>query len=677
MAIQFIDNQPIYFTGDLPTASPCKATSGCDDYCALYQTNDPVQFQFKLTEDDATNLFCNADFTNTNANLVTNGEFNTNTGWTFGTGWAYNSVDKWAYRTSTSSGTLSYYISGLAATRTYIVEFKINTVMAWNNPVYVQLGGSAVGNVRIPGTYKLYVVTGGAVSGGTVTFSSTDNGLYIDNVKVYESIVQQDTTACLYTATANQSITWLNDGASLTHVTGLGTDNTLFTNVIFPQVAGYMKFSVNISNFSGDPMDVKIYNCTGASPVVTIGTITGNGIWEFYFGYSLTTASTQITFGPTLATYVTISNISVLDLTLDSAIFLKNLANNSLTDITTIGGIINYEKEYVSIRIPPGHISPGQYRFCVYDFGGTNLNQDMIIDWDFAIQDWTLPGINLSLDNITANLLTIGLRFDYYTYNFFPNSWEGQFLTNIVGHYRYEFQTSNIDVSGNVLTLLNAADNSLITILGMNLLPNTTYSGTFFMSANPAGMIPIFSFTQSGMDKVPGEGVFQLKYMKIRLISAYPDTANETCSNCIDVRDVHKCSHWVSGDCDQSAFGFDFTTFAIEGRVKSMFLNPKYRGEFNRYDDAEGRATVTRATSNKIYQFLIDYAPERLHDWLRLAVLCDTIHIGSAWNATTEWINTEGNYEPEWPDPLGNFQLAQAKLELQQKTDEKFNNNAG
>ena len=108
-----------------------------------------------------------------------------------------------------------------------------------------------------------------------------------------------------------------------------------------------------------------------------------------------------------------------------------------------------------------------------------------------------------------------------------------------------------------------------------------------------------------------------------------------------------------------------------------MMINPKYKGDLKKYTSASGYSTVTQANSGKIYTLLIDYTDEHTHDWLRLAVASDIIRIGNFTNTTAKYVNTDGDYTPEWPDNIGNWPAAQARIEVTPITDTLYNNNAG
>jgi hypothetical protein len=73
----------------------------------------------------------------------------------------------------------------------------------------------------------------------------------------------------------------------------------------------------------------------------------------------------------------------------------------------------------------------------------------------------------------------------------------------------------------------------------------------------------------------------------------------------------------------------------------------------------------------------INYTDEHNHDWLRTAVLSDTVKIGSLIAGYNYFVSTDGDYQPEWPDTLGQWPTAQARVELIKKTGTIYNNNAG
>lgn len=662
MAIQFIDNQSIYFTGDQPSASECKASYGCNDYCAPVEVADGVSFQFKQTPCDSTNLFCNPTLENTNTELVTNGDFASSAGWTFGTGWIYSSGYQNATRTSSVSGSLSRTLS-LTPGAYYIVSFDYFQFPTSNpSPLTVSLGGTAYGNTfNSSGTYYITIQAG---AGSTISFTTATALASIDNVSVKLSIVADTSGYCLYSSNPGA---WVqNIPGKISHMSG--DNSSLFTDITPTLTSGYFKITLKVDQMVGGLLSLKWYNIT---PTV-FATVETNGVYTFYFNYSLAPGTTSFAVEFASADFIgTISDIVIQDLSITYPIRLESITGGANYNLATAGNV-TYNNEYVTVNYTNSGILPDQYKVYIYDLCGSLVNADMIYDWDFASCDWTLPGASTCTPTTRIDILGVA---NTYIYDFYPNNWDTTFLNFISGSFTFHIKIEAWDTAQSSLELYDRHTNLTMAVLIQNVQSGTTYDFDKTLFGDPGHLDPAFRIRCYNNPTTGSH--HEIGYLMVRENVSYPNQGNLYESNCLDIRAHHKCTHLIKGSCDQIAFGFDFTNFKIKGRVKSMFLNPKYKGDFNRYADANGKFTVTRSSSNKIYEFLIDYAPERAHDWLRLAVACDTIEIGTTNSTLNQWVNTQGDYQPEWPDTLGNFPLAQTRLELQRKIDELYNNNAG
>jgi len=216
--------------------------------------------------------------------------------------------------------------------------------------------------------------------------------------------------------------------------------------------------------------------------------------------------------------------------------------------------------------------------------------------------------------------------------------------------------------------------------------PNTTYTGTIILTGQPvvSSVYPVISFGATYI--VTGSSrTLEILDSRLLMTSYIPGQMAEYCSNCIEIidyPDTEKCSQWVGGTNGSDAFGFHFDPtdpipFQVGARVRSMMINPKYKGDLKKYSSASGYNTITQANSSKIYTLLIDYTDEHTHDWLRVATASDILRIGAFTNTTAKYVNTDGDYSPEWPDNIGNWPAAQARVEVQPLTDTLYNNNAG
>ena len=674
MAIQFIDNQPIDFRASLPSDSSCKAANGCDDYCSPYQIGDPLKFQFKYSPCNTTNQFCNPSLDNSNAEMITNGNFGTNPAgqWTIGTGWAWDSVNLRMNRTSTSSGSLTQTIGGLTNGATYVVSFKLTNRFIADANMTVSLGGTTYGTtIRNFGTYNILITAG---AGSTIVFTSNVNQLGLDDVSVKLCLVGTSTSDCLYVDSSATVPYWVQlVPNTLTHNTG--DANSLHTKISIGSSTGYLKIKFKVTGYTGiGNFNLNYYN-TNTGIDTTIANVADNGDFEFYCQYYVNLGDTdiRISWQPGSDCTFTLSNIEIYDMTSTASIMLVNDATGQVYSYPSL----NYDREFVTASFNTNDFLEGQYRICVYDLCINHEpdNIQVVGDPNFNTCQW-IPPNGLSSCSTGTHINTIVLRNTTDTYDFNPIIWDNDFInTNIYGQYFYDIKTGDITAGTQLrLEVYNQANNTILCVITDDLQPNDEITG--YVNILRVGTLqPVFRLVSSGF---PAD-LSYVEFQKISLIQkvAYPGDGTSNCSNCIDLRTVQKCTNWVEGICDQEAFGFNFNHFSLAGRVRSMFINPKYKGSLSNYSDSDGQYTVTKANSGKHYQFVIDYAPERTHDWLRLAVICDQVRVGSAYNNYKTWINTEGDYQPEWPDSLGNFPLAQCKLEFHEKIDEKYNNNAG
>jgi hypothetical protein len=672
MALQFIDNQPIDFRTSLPSDSDCKSGIGCGDFCAPYQIGDPIIFQFKNPACYNPVLECNPGLVNTNPNLITNGTFDTNSNWTFGTGWAYDATNLTAKRTSASSGIL-YQTLTITTGKSYNVKFKFGTgpcigFGCTSTPnLTVKLGGTAHPTTfTASGEYSINIIAGAS---GKIEFTLAHNNGYIDNVEVYESIISNDIlNFCLYTPTINS---WVQDfSGSVRHTSG-NTDS-LYEKITAPAAQGYLKIAVTVTGLTGGSCAVVFHDAYPTSSY-QLGTITGNGTYYFYAGWTNVTLPRTflLQYDPTDDFDATLA-WTVSDISFYSPIVLKPQNGGPVINLNQ-PGVIFYNGDYITVNyvIPPTTYQ-GIYNICLFDLCLTFLDCDGILDYDIDTCAWS--GLYLQCPGGGRFAIT---QPSTPTTIFYPDDWESCMYGWGAASMQYSLEIGSVDSPGGIeIWLINQNTGDELALICSDVQPSTTYEGVIGVYNDDPFCTFGFKVKFTGAS-APGD---TFEVLKLRLKILYTSELSAAhCSNCIDIAVTHKCTQWVSGDMDQDyGFGFNFSgNFKIAGRIRSMFINPKYKGELQRYADAGGTFTITRTESGKVYIFVIDYAPERTHDWVRLAVLCDEIRIGASYSNYRLWVNTEGDYQPEWPDNLGNFPLAQCRVELQAKTDVLYNNNAG
>lgn len=655
MAIQFLDNQPITWRTNWATDSVCKTSN--EKACTIYSTNDYLFAQWKQTPCGAgSNILCNTDFTNSNSELITNGSFTTNTtGWTLGAGVTRDSVNKWIKFPGTTLA------AGLANTsvittnlKYYDVTFTIGGMTKGSiTPKLVTQVGTTVYSA---GTYTQTIQANGT---GGITFATTTFDGWIDDISVKESVLK---TGCFDATYPTQ---WIVGDGIITKIPGNASQiNQSFTSF---NTGAYMKVSFRVTNYSAGTLTV--YNFGNGTPLATV---TADGVYEAYF----TSAAAAMIWDVTADFSGSISDISVLEYSNYFSVLLKDTKNMTQEDMS---GSITLHEDWVILKHPLFSVDPGCYELCVYDSCGYSLNTQINSDIGFdSPGDWFPFGGTVTVGS-SKMIITYDPSSDANFFNGGSTAYLATLLpTNAV--FSFSIDVLNLD---SPVTFQFWDSYSAYSQLFTFDTANTTYTGSFTLSntdlSNQLDFIVSF-LTPSAGHKVEF-GNFEL------YIQAYvPGQMTEYCSNCIEVidyPDADYCTQWVGGTNGEDSFGFHFNPsdavpFQIGARVRSMMINPKYKGDLKKYATSTGNNIVTRSNSDKVYTLFIDHTDEHTHDWLRLAVISDTVKVGAySGQANINYTNTDGDYQPEWPDNLGNWPAAQARVELSPKTGTLYNNNAG
>lgn len=657
MAIQFIDNQPITWRTSWATDSDCKTPY--DRACTLYTTNDYLMAQWKQTPcGNGANQLEDPSFTNNNSELVTNGNFTTNaTGWTL-SGATYDATNK---RIQFSTFSQSLEQSGVvSAGNTYDVTFTIggNT----GTSLKLLLGGTLHSTFfNSPGTYTVTMVAGGSntkIRFENYALINAYNG-WIDSISV-----KLNSWSGLNWTTANPTL-WLNNGdATVTKVAGTASD--LIGQIATLPLGSYIRVGITVSNMTAGELDVTTDSL--------IGTITTNGTYYFYQnGY----IGNPLTLGADSSFNGTISDLSVIVYSNYFSVVLRDTKGATDYDLSSY---LTYDEDWVTLNYQLGSVDPSCYELCFYDACGYDVSQELISDTDFtqAIggSDWPSSVATSGSIAITGGKLVVtqsGVPLTAYV-EANPTTWQS-FAGNTFTVIDYDFTTVLAQYTG--FTRIQIYDSATGYELTLVTSPSagTQYQGTVnwpYTIGNTSKLAIRIQSTGTNGTKI------ELENMSLIVAAYVPGQMDEYCSNCIEVLDSDDCTLWIGGSNGSDAFGFHFSNnFQVGARVRAMMINPKYKGGNKRYTDADGKYTVTQANTGKIYTLFIDYTDEHTHDWLRVAVLSDTVRIGAFTNTNQFYTSTDGDYEPEWPDTLGNWPAAQARIDMQKQTDELYNNNAG
>jgi len=148
-----------------------------------------------------------------------------------------------------------------------------------------------------------------------------------------------------------------------------------------------------------------------------------------------------------------------------------------------------------------------------------------------------------------------------------------------------------------------------------------------------------------------------------------PCTEDEFASECIDVQEQHDCTKLFQATCDCIAYGFNFAVFTLSQRVPVLTFNPSYPRRKQTYLLSDGTIKKQYVELRKVYDVLLDYVPEPVHDCMAVQLDCDTLLISSS-----EFYFEASEYSPEWPKD-GRQRNVQARFEVLPSPAVLFNNN--
>lgn len=680
MGLQFIDNQPIIYDNQLDTYSPCKKNNCIE--CSYYTPDDYLFAQWKQTPCDGTNRFCNPTFEQLGSNLVTNGAFDTGTtGWSLLLGSTYDSVND---RVDFISGSnIEQTIGSLVTGQTYTIRA---TVGGGNGTGVLNfyLGGTSIGSTQ---TTNTEVVEFTGIKGGSnnkLDIGGTWTG-WVDDIELYVYFPYDVTNEWIQYYTG---IDFNFYAGTATHIPGNG--NVLYqqsTDCSGQVLGGYYKIKFKVTGLTAGSIYVTDYAYQAPSmswfaPTSYLLEVTADGVYEVFTTPS-SFISTNFSFSPD--SNGSISDLELIEYGTFHTLILKNLTTSTNYNISSS---LEYYQDWITLRYPLTGKPAGEYELCITDACGYSVGQLLTTDptfsgtlgteWSYIAEYGNVAtyGISGGKFQLVASTPTGSpyvawrLKDNLLNYSTYPTP-----LTSAT--FNWTMQVGKADVPFKVQLIVPSSTTQPFIV--QNVQAQTSYSGTVTIqfASNPSSNDYTVRFNTAGYGNVGNGSTFEILDFTLELVSYYPGASTEYCSQCIYIDTDADCRKWVAGTNGEDAYGFHFDPtqtppFQIGARVKSMLINPKYPGDLKRYEDSEGNIIVTRGKSGKVYTLFIDYTDEHTHDWLRLAVLSDTVIIDSK-----NYVGTEGDYEPEWPDNLGNYNMAQARVEVQHKIDPLFNNNAG
>lgn len=669
MAIQFIDNQPIIFDSQLDTYSPCKADNSIQ--CAYYTADDTLYAQWKQTSCTGTNEICNPTFENTNAELITNGGFPSNTtGWTLASGAVYDSVND---RVVLNAGTLTQSGLGITGGDVYVLSFSYGGGIL-TNPLAVSLGGTLIDTFYGSGTINLVVTAGGVNT--SIVFGGGFDG-WVDNIALkYHGA---DDWYIRYNPSDMEFIS-----GSATHIAGTG--NILYNGPAYncnTVVGAYYKFKLKVTGLTQGSIFINdqiiAAGATYTDPVSYLLEITKDGVYEVY---------SSVNYFMGISIYFsddsngTISDLELIQYGNYYNVILKNTVNLITYNLTSS---LDYYEDWITLKYPLTGKSAGCYELIITDACGYVLDQSITTDptfsqplgasnWDYV---YVFGNVASATNTSGKFVITAGDTSGYLQWRLKDDVMNSYTPPSPINSATFTWSMTTGVVDKSFLVQLAIPGAVQFYTLAQNVQSNTTYGGTVTVQFSAGSWSSSYYELNFVTASVVNGNKIEISDFELKLQSYYPGQSTEYTSECITITTDDDCLKWVAGINGEDSYGFHFdpadpTAFQLGARVKSMLINPKYSGEIKRYEDAEGNIVVTKGKTGKVYTLFIDYTDEHSHDWLRIATLSDTIDIDGKY-----YVGTEGDYEPEWPDNLGNWNYAQARVEVQKKVDVLYNNNAG
>lgn len=666
MAIQFIDNQPLSFLDNLPTGGECLL--GQQEYCVKYDKGDTIYAQWKITPCNPINLICNPTFANNQPEGVIDPYMSNGfTDWTGGLlHWTYDFIN-FRWQALGNTNTINNYLAGDLngnVSSGYVCEVEFTIGGMTGGTVTPNLGGTLGTPVYLPGTYKQLILHGGAYN--QIRFVDLSFDGWIDNVSVKISLLDNSLQDSCWASTGHAERWNINSNGCISKIPGTG--DVIF-NEIYAYTSGmYVKFTCNVSNLNNGQIQVKNNGST-------LFVIDQNGLYEkyFYMYAPLLEFSADALFDGTLC------GLSLVEYGQNASISMQSISGGPTYDFTS--SLTYFEDTIIFNRFINTGIANGCYIICLsYEcsvVSELSYVRDPLLrnegEWKFAEVNQECTLVTYGNGQLTVNMCPGTTPEFILTDDTFA------ITTQQLTQFNYSISIGN-DTNSNSQITIEFPGCPQTFLITNSAQPNTTYSGTFVLPCQPNAYGPIVRVYTPSI----GDECVRITFNKIEInyLLVNEPVENTFCSNCLNIQQHHYCSLFIGGYCGEDSFGFKFPViqsypWRIGARVKAVMINPKYNGELKRYADSQGNIKVTKANSNKIYELLIDYVDELSHDWLRVAFLCDTIEIGVTNLSGDYFVGTDGDYEPEWPSNLGNFNLAQSRVNLQRKTDVIYNNNAG
>lgn len=665
MGFTIIPNQPINLLP--PSADPCNIGDG-KEYNMLANIGDTLYLQVGQ-ESCGENLLCEPTFENENFNIVNETFTGSATGWTLGAGWSYSSdgIVCVAGTTNTVEQGSLVFLAG------YTYRIIINIEGAYSGYIEPSIGANTYGySFR-----TLFHITPAANESTLTITPSVDFDGKIESV--YVSVFS---TSCW-----DYDSSWSLTDCGLTHTPGTATSVTQD----FYRNEGFIKTVITVSNMTNGYLSVLRTNL-GSTPYMVISS---NGTYEINNSGLVTTPDTEtLTLSPSSDFDGCISESGVYDLigwNLDGVFRKVEYDSNGTPTYTTIGTLLSYvhfvsETGGVTFEIPTTGLDAGCYQVClldpcphmITDTMSEEMSPDVGLDdqgswtnFNFVNSSVLVTGGKMVHEVLTTNAAGGGIAASFawpFINGIYQIDWSlttGRFDT-------YDGLGFSNWISFNPPTLFGSYEYTLVS----DPLPNTTYSGSLFISVANTGIYADKFVIGIVLAGAASGDINEITSASFIMRNAYNAASGEEdytyCSNLISIETDHNCTKLIAADFedDASALGFNFNSnFKLQQRLRMLKFNPFYPTESTDYEYSSGNRSKTFAKREKYYDILMDYMGETEHDTISAQILCDRFLIDGV-----EHFVKGDDYKPEW-EKEGRQRLAQGRMAARLKSPTIYRNN--
>lgn len=667
MSITLIESQPITFRSAFETDSLCNNINN-KIYCQMYNQTDTLTAQWQQSP-CGDNLSCWTAF-----DLCMGCDLsgiNWDAGdWFLGTHWTQGS-DK---ITVNSVGLSAAGNAEWTATTTliqghcYILNYTV--VDRVGGSVQATLGGATgdLGSVSADGVYTELFICGATQK--LIFDPSNSVNLSIQDIYLYDM-------GCLCAESDGPNSIDVSS-QYIRHISGVSAVISGFTTL---NVGSYYKATVTVENATAGYFTMNFY----PSPEQ----FTGNGTFTVY----AQSDSSAFTLGLSALFDGTITAVTVYEMANYDQweVALYDLNGNYVAPINTFGGTntnITLEDNYVTLtwNIADGDangdpVADGCYQICLVDPCNTlysDFTTGAVIDTNYFLDpaQWTQyaplgktpPSVANGILTFTSDSIGTYTATSSSTYE----------IPCILGcDYTVKVDFVSIDSRYLGTTITFSIGNVVPVTITQDIIDNLTL--TFSTGAQPCDTptLPI-SMEFESVSVLFGNPDALIEITQLTIAASqecYFGESTKICSNCISIKDSHDCTALLTAYCNEPSLGFNFTTFKLYQRLRTLFINPTSKNRNENYKFSDGTYYKNFAERDKVFDVLFDYVDEVAHDAIDTMLICDILKFQSTGIPNNdEYIWLDDSYKPEW-DSQGRMNIAQSRIQLLKKSGALTNSN--